>query len=102
MRVIGTGSLSDFGARYPSCKKWTDCWLADMRGLSSPFLAVILERYPTVQLEGKRILIFTFYAEGTKYFMKIQIAEETGVLTVKWIGTATEYLGKKSEANHGI
>ncbi|WP_425253043.1 hypothetical protein ACPJXG_00120 [Janthinobacterium sp. NFX145] len=101
MRVIGTGALSNFSKKYPNCKKWIDCWLADMRGLPVPFLPLVLQRYPSVQRENLRGLVFKFQADGVQYYMKVKVAEGTGILTVKWVGTAVEYICYQSEENHG-
>lgn len=101
MRVIGIEMLSIFYGKYPSCKKWAECWLADMHGTVGPFLLLVQQRYPQLTFEGKKILIFKFQIDGVQYLMKVQVAEGAGVLLLKWVGPAVEYLSYMEEVNHG-
>jgi hypothetical protein len=100
MRVIGIGTLTAFCGRVPECKNWLGIWLADMRGMQSPSFDLIKQRYTTATQEARSI-IFTFHTKEVQYFMKVQVAVNTGVLTIVWVGSTTEYLIYKSEVSHG-
>jgi mRNA-degrading endonuclease HigB of HigAB toxin-antitoxin module len=101
MRVIGLEILAIFGDKLPGCRAWLASWLADMRGMQLPSPSAIKQRYVTATLDDDRIIVFTFHLEGIQYFMKVQVAENAGVLVIKWIGSTVDYMTYKSEVSHG-
>lgn len=101
MRVIGIEKLSIFYGKYPSCRKWSECWLADMHGTVAPFFLQVQQRYPLMTHEGRNSLIFKFQIDGVQYLMRVQVAEGAGVLALKWVGPAVEYSSYMEEVNHG-
>ena len=100
MRVFGTAHLTLLCEQVPGCKRWVEAWLADLRGLKRVSISALQQRYPSAVSSGGKILIFTFLVNGEQFFTRVQVADNTGVLLVKWAGPATQYEHYLAEVNH--
>jgi hypothetical protein len=101
MRIIKTGILASLCEQVPGCRDWVTSLLADLRGLPSSSISIIMDRYPNAIEEPGQFLVFNFSADGVQCRMRVQVAEGAGVLCVKWAGTATQYESYLAEVNYG-
>lgn len=89
MRIFGLEKLHEFCEKYTDCRPWIQNWLADVRSSKWSTLNELKERYPTASILSNNVVIFN--VKGNKYRMAVQVAINSQVIAVKWIGTHAEY-----------
>ncbi|CAK0475987.1 Uncharacterized protein conserved in bacteria [Burkholderia pseudomallei] len=93
MRVIGLGVLSAFCDEHADCRKWVSNWIQDVKQSTWTTTHDIKLRYPSASFLAENIVIFN--VRGNSYRLETQVALDTGVVAVKWIGTHAEYDKRK-------
>ena len=89
MKLIGVGLLLAFSEDHADCRKWIACWVKDVRASRWTNTHDIKSRYPSASFLADRVVIFN--VRGNNYRLETQIALNTGVVVVKWIGSHAEY-----------
>ncbi len=92
MRLIGKEKLHKFCKKHPDCKLWIESWIVDISTANWKSLNDLKERYPSASILPKNFIIFN--VKGNSYRLSVQIAVNTGVVAIKWIGTHSEYDNK--------
>lgn len=89
MKLIGVGMLQAFCNDHADCRKWIANWIRDARASHWKNTHDIKERYSSASFLANNIVIFN--VRGNVYRLETQIAFNTAVVAVKWIGTHAEY-----------
>lgn len=89
MKIIGLKRLDDFCGLYPECRGWLSNWESDVRNSSWKNPHEVKQRYSTVSFLGKGVAIFN--VKGNNFRLEVMIAYNTGIVSIKWIGTHAEY-----------
>lgn len=89
MRIIGQQTLHQFGVVHADCRSWLGNWTIDVRASQWSVSHDIKQRYPTASFLPANIVIFN--VRGNDYRLEVQIAYNTGIVAIKWIGTHSEY-----------
>ena len=89
MRIIGKGFLLAFCEKYPDCRDWVESWLADATSAAWATPQAIKVRYASASFLSDNIVIFN--VRGNNHRLEVQVAYQTGIVAVKWIGPHKEY-----------
>ena len=89
MRIIGLGLLSAFCEQHADCRKWVANWIIDVRQSDWSTSHDIRMRYPAASFLASNVVIFN--VRGNDYRLETQIAFQSGVVAIKWIGTHAQY-----------
>jgi mRNA interferase HigB len=93
MRLIGTNKLDSISKKHPDCKSWINNWISDVKAAKWKSLNELKDRYPSASILPGNIVIFN--VKGNAYRLVVQLAFNSQVVAVKWIGTHSEYDHKK-------
>lgn len=89
MKLIGLARLHEFCIAHADCRKWVENWIADVRSSSWATPASIRTKYPSCSFLASNVVMFN--VRGNEYRLETQIAYQTGVVAIRWIGTHAEY-----------
>lgn len=93
MKLIGLGVLHVFCEDHADCRKWITNWISDVRGVRWRSTHEVKSRYPSASFLANNVVIFN--VRGNAYRLETQIAFNTGIVAVKWIGTHAQYSRRK-------
>ena len=94
MRIVGRDKLDEFCRDYADSRKWISNWIADSNSTNWRTPQDIKDQYASVSiLAGNRVI---FNVKGNHYRMEVQVAYNTGVIVILWIGTHAEYTKRLS------
>lgn len=88
MRVVGVYRLDEFCSKHPPGRAWVRSWLAETKGATWATPHDLKRRFPSVSFVGSLAI---FNVKGNDYRMVTQVAYQTRVVVVKWIGTHGAY-----------
>lgn len=88
MRVIGVYRLDEFCEKHPPVRSWVHSWLAETRGSTWTTPHDVKRRFPSASLVGGVVI---FNVKGNDYRLVTQVAYQTRVVMVKWVGTHSAY-----------
>ena len=89
MRIVGRDKLDKFCRVHADSRIWMNNWIADTNSASWRTPQDIKAQYVTASfLDGNRVI---FNVKGNRYRLEVQLAYNTGVVVVRWIGTHAEY-----------
>ena len=89
MRIVGRDKLDKFCRDHADSRIWMNNWIADTNSASWRTPQDIKAQYVTASfLAGNRVI---FNVTGNRYRLEVQLAYNTGVVVVHWIGTHAEY-----------
>lgn len=93
MKVIGLATLHAYAASQPDCRTWIVNWIADVRNSSWRTTHDIRQRYATASFLHDNIVVFN--VRGNNHRLVTQVALQTSVISIKWIGSHADYDRKK-------
>jgi mRNA interferase HigB len=89
MRIVGRETLDRFCSKHADARKQIASWLAEAASSTWSTPQSIKDRYPAASiLEGNTVI---FNVKGNDYRLEVLVAYKTGVVSIKWIGTHSEY-----------
>jgi mRNA interferase HigB len=89
MRIVGREALDRFCSKHADARKWIASWLQEVEASTWTTPQAIKDRYVNASfLEGNTVI---FNVKGNDYRMEVLVAYQTGIVSVKWIGTHAEY-----------
>jgi len=89
MRIVGRGKLDEFCLSHADSRDWVSNWIADTNSTTWRKPQDIRGQYASASfLAGNRVI---FNVKGNRYRMEVQVAYNTGVVIIQWVGTHAEY-----------
>jgi mRNA interferase HigB len=89
MRIIGRDKLDEFAAAHADARAWIENWIAISEADRWQTPRDIRDRHASASFLAGNVVIFN--VKGNRYRLEVQVAYNTGVLVVRWIGTHAEY-----------
>ena len=89
MKLLGRVLLEEFIAKHADARKWIENWVDDVESSTWLIPQDISVNYATASFLKKKIIIFN--VKGNHYRLVVQVAYNTGVVSVKWVGTHADY-----------
>lgn len=89
LRIIGLRVLNDFCDAHADCREWIENWISDVESQNWKTPKEIKERYASASFLADRVVIFN--VRGNNYRLEVQVAFNSGVVFIRWIGTHAEY-----------
>ena len=89
MVLIGRPLLDAFIKKHIDTREWIDNWISDTLGAKWKVPQDVKKRYASASFLQDNIVIFN--VKGNSYRLETQIAYQTGIVSVKWVGTHAEY-----------
>ena len=89
MRILSTGTLSDFWERHPDAAAPLQAWVAEVKQASWRTPADLKGRYPRASVIGGGRVVFRI--KGNRYRLVARINYERQDVLIKFIGTHAEY-----------
>jgi len=89
MTLVGKERLSTFKSAHSDASAQVEAWEAEVENADWKTPMDVKQRYPKASFPGKQQVIFNF--GWNKYRLWVKVAYNTGVVTVKEIGTHKEY-----------
>lgn len=96
MRIVGRSKLDEFCTKHPLTRGWVRAWLSECGGGAVWKTSTDIKlRFPSASfLSGNRVI---FNVKGNDYRLVVQVAYNTGVVVVNWVGTHEAYSSIKWE-----
>ena len=89
MRVIAVATLREFWAEHPTSEQPIKSWLHEVKGANWTGPVEIKQHYATASiLKGGRVV---FNIGGNKFRLVVQVAYQTQVVFIKFVGTHAQY-----------
>lgn len=88
MRIVGVKRLDEFCAKHPPTRSWVRSWMAETKNSSWVTPHDIKRRFPSASFIGELVI---FNVKGNDYRLVTQVAYQTRVVVVKWVGTHQAY-----------
>lgn len=89
MRIVGRDKLDDFGGAHADARPWIENWIADTEVARWRTPQDIKSRYASASFLAGNVVIFN--VKGNRYRLEVQVAYNTGVVVVRWMGGHAEY-----------
>ena len=89
MRIVGRDKLDEFAGARADARPWIEIWIAYTEATRWQTPQEIKDRYASASFLADRLVIFN--VKGNRYRLEVQVAYNTGVVVVRWIGTHAEY-----------
>lgn len=89
MKLVGRGQLDSFVARHTDARDWIRAWITETEGSTWRGTMDIKQRYSSASFLANNVVIFN--VKGNKYRLEVQVAFNSGIVFIKWIGTHAEY-----------
>lgn len=89
MRIVGRKKLDDFTGAHADARSWIENWIADTEAARWRTPQDIKGFYASTSFLAGNVVIFN--VKGNRYRLEVQVAYNTGVVVVRWIGTHAEY-----------
>ena len=89
MRIAGRDKLDEFAGAHADARSWIKNWIADTETARWLTPQSIKDSYSSARFLAARVVIFN--VKGNHYRLKVQVAYNTGLVVVRWIGTHAEY-----------
>lgn len=89
MKIIGRILLDKFMRKHSTTKGWISNWVADTEEVTWRTPNDIKRRYASASFISDRVVIFNI--KGNSYRMEVQVAFQTQIVEVLWLGTHSEY-----------
>jgi mRNA interferase HigB len=89
MKILGRDRLESFYRKHADARPWIDNWLADVESAAWDSPHDIRQRYASASFLGSGLVIFN--VKGNAYRLEAAIAYRTGVVSIEWIGTHSQY-----------
>lgn len=89
MRIVGRDKLDDFAGAHADARPWIENWIGDTEAVRWRTPQDIKAQYASASFLAGNMVIFN--VKGNRYRLEVQVAYNTGVVVVRWIGTHSEY-----------
>jgi mRNA interferase HigB len=89
MKVLCKKILNEFRKKYANARSSIQGWLAEAEDAQWQNTTDIKNRYPAVSFLPENVVIFNL--KGNSYRLVAQVAYDTGIVFIRWIGTHAEY-----------
>jgi mRNA interferase HigB len=89
MRIAGRDKLDEFAGAHVDARSWIENWIADTETAQWLTPQSIKDSYSSASFLADRVVIFN--VKGNHYRLEVQVAYNTGLVVVRWIGTHAEY-----------
>jgi len=89
MRIVGRDKLDEFAGGHADARPWIENWIADAEAARWLTPQSIKNSYSSASFLADRVVIFN--VKGNHYRLEVQVAYNTGVVVVQWIGTHAQY-----------
>jgi mRNA interferase HigB len=89
MRIVGRDKLDAFCSRHADARPWIEAWLYETEGMSWTTPQDIRNRHAMASILQSQIVIFN--VRGNRCRLEVHVAFKNGIVTVRWIGTHSEY-----------
>lgn len=89
MLLVGRDRLDEFTQAHADTRAWIEDWIADVEAARWRMPQDIKDSYASASFLANRILIFNL--KGNRYRLEVQVAYNTGVVVVRWVGTHADY-----------
>lgn len=89
MRIVGRDKLYDFAGAHGDARSWIENWIADTEAARWRTPRDIKGFYASASFLAGNVVIFN--VKGNRYWLEVQVAYNTGVVVVRWMGTHAEY-----------
>jgi mRNA interferase HigB len=89
MRIVGRDKLDEFAGAHADARDWIEAWIAYTEATRWQTPQEIKDRYASASFLADKVVIFN--VKGNRYRLEVQVAYNTGVVVVRWIGTHAEY-----------
>jgi len=81
--------LDEFAGAHADARFWIENWIADTETARWRTPQDIKTRYPSASFLAGNVVILN--VKGNRYRLEVQVAYNTGVVVVRWMGTHAEY-----------
>lgn len=89
MRIVGRDKLDEFAGAHADARPWIENWVSDTEAARWKTSQDIKDRYASASFLSDKVVIFN--VKGNRYRLDVQVAYNTGVVVVRWIGTHADY-----------
>ena len=89
MRLVGRDKLDEFCGAHGDARPWIANWIADAEAAQWRMPKDIKRSYASASFLADNVVIFN--VKGNRYRLETQIAYNTGIVIVRWIGSHAEY-----------
>lgn len=89
MILVGRPTLRQFTNKHADAREWINAWIAEIEKAKWKDPQDVKRQYVHASILADNIVIFN--VKGNSYRLEVQLAYNTGIITVKWIGTHAEY-----------
>ena len=89
MRIAGRERLELFCSKHADARAWIERWLADVERAVWRNPHDIRSQYASASLLADSVVIFN--VKGNAYRLETAVAYQTGIVSVRWVGTHREY-----------
>lgn len=89
MHIAGRDKLDEFAGAHADARSWIENWIADTETARWLTPQSIKDSYSSASFLVARVVIFN--VKGNHYRLEVQVAYNTGLVVVRWIGTHAEY-----------
>lgn len=89
MRIVGRDKLDEFAGAHADARPWIENWIADTEATRWRTPQDIKSRYASASFLAGNVVIFN--VKGNRYRLEVQVAYNTGVVVVRWMGSHAEY-----------
>lgn len=89
MRIVGRERVDEFLQLHADARPWIENWIADVEASKWATPQDIKAHYATASFLPDRVVIFN--VKGNHYRLEVQVAYNTSVIVIRWMGTHAEY-----------
>ena len=89
MRIVGRARLDEFVGAHADARSWIENWIADTEAARWLTPHDVKRAYASASFLPGNVVIFN--VKGNRYRLDVQVAYNTGVVVVRWMGTHAEY-----------
>ena len=89
MLISGRDILDSFAGAHADARPWIEIWIADTAMAKWRTPLDVKVSYSSASFLPGNVVILN--VKGNKYRMELQLAYNTGVVIVRWVGTHASY-----------
>lgn len=89
MWIVGRDKLDEFAGAHADTRPWIENWVSDTEAARWRTPQDIKDRYASASFLADNVVIFN--VKGNRFRLDVQVAYNTGVVVVRWIGTHANY-----------
>lgn len=89
MRIVGRDKLDEFAGAHADARSWIEHWIAETEPARWRTPQDIKALYASASFLADNQVILN--VRGNRYRMELQVAYNSGIVIVRWLGTHAEY-----------